>query len=341
MNPIIPTTPFPPTVGLAQIPPGADAPPPEPAPSEIDEISDLIDREQVVDSILGTLTDIWENFLEHLPLIVAGIVILFLTWCVSRLVHRFSSTILSKFRLRGSLRELIDRLMTITVWVLGITVAALIVFPGLTPARALAGLGLSSIAIGFAFKDIFENFFAGVLILWRFPIETGDFIECNGILGKIEDVTVRNTLLRRTTGELVVIPNATLFKNPVDVLTSEETRRLTVICGVAYDEDVASSREVIEKAVQGCSTVSRDRPVEIFAREFNSSSVDFEVTWWAGSTPLEHRKSRDEVITAVKAALDEAGIEIPFPYRTLTFKEPLRGIVEKSGGEESSEASNS
>ena len=65
------------------------------------------------------------------------------------------------------------------------------------------------------------------------------------------------------------------------------------------------------------------RPVQIFAREFNSSSIDFEVTWWTGSKPVDERRSRDEVVAAVKRALDEAGIEIPFPYRTLTFKEPL------------------
>ena len=84
-----------------------------------------------------------------------------------------------------------------------------------------------------------------------------------------------------------------------------------------------ASREVIRKAVEGCATVHKNKPIEIFAQEFADSSINFEVTWWAGPTPLDIRKSRDEIIAAVKRALDDAGIEIPFPYRTLTFKEPL------------------
>ncbi|QSP94916.1 mechanosensitive ion channel family protein [Marinobacter salinisoli] len=68
---------------------------------------------------------------------------------------------------------------------------------------------------------------------------------------------------------------------------------------------------------------NRLRGIEIFAQAFGSSSIDFEITWWTGSRPIDIRKSKDEVIEAVKAALDNAAIEIPFPYRTLTFKEPL------------------
>ena len=178
--------------------------------------------------------------------------------------------------------------------------------------------------MGLAFKDIFENFFAGILLLWRFPFENGDFIECEGLLGKVEDVQLRMTLIRKTSGELIVVPNSFLFKHPVDVLTDRPKRRLTVLAGVAYGEDVAQSVAVIEKAVRGCQTVAGDWPVEIFPQGFGASSIDIEVTWWTDPTPLDFRKSRGEVVTAVKKALDEAGIEIPFPYRTLTFKEPLQ-----------------
>jgi len=292
-------------------------------PDNLEEFAE--DAAQVtVNSVLRTVVDISRDFLEHLPLLLAGSVILLLTWLATWAFTKFSDRLLGRTKLRGSLRDLIQRLLLIGIWCLGLMVAAMIVFPGLTPARALAGLGLGSVAIGFAFKDIFENFFAGILILWRFPFENGDFIECEGITGKVEDITIRNTLIRRVSGELVVVPNATIFKNPVDVLTNWGDRRITIIAGIAYDEDVDASREVIRKAVEGCATVHTNKPIEIFAQEFADSSINFEVTWWAGPTPLDIRKSRDEIIAAVKRALDEAGIEIPFPYRTLTFKEPLQ-----------------
>lgn len=276
-----------------------------------------------LETAFDTVSSIWKDFLAHLPLIGAGVLVLVGTAVIAKLFDAVSRRLLAKTRLRESLQALLERILYITIWAIGLIVSAMVVLPGLTPTKALAGLGLSSIAIGFAFKDIFENFFAGILILWRFPFEVDDFIECDSIRGRVEDITVRNTLIRRTSGELVVVPNATIFKNPVDVLTNRNVRRVTILCGVAYGEDIDEARSVIESALDKCESVDTSQPVQVFAHEFGSSSIDFELAWWTDPTPLGYRRSRDEVITQVKRALDDAGIEIPFPYRTLTFKEPL------------------
>lgn len=280
--------------------------------------------------IFASLKGMWQDFLNRLPLIAAGLAVLLFTWLVSRIAGMIVGNATQRSRIRGSLRDLFLQLTTIVVWLVGILITAVIVFPGMTPAKVLTVLGLSSVALGFAFKDIFENFFAGVLILWRFPFDKGDFIICGDVEGKVEDITIRMTMIRQVDGQLVVVPNAMLFKNPVDVLTNYKTRRVTVIAGVGYGEDVDESREVIRKAVEGCSSIEKNRPVEIFAQEFASSSINFEVTWWTGSKPVEVRKSRDEVVAAVKRALDDAEIEIPFPYRTLTFSEPLKTLSDSS-----------
>ncbi|MEM6393236.1 MAG: mechanosensitive ion channel family protein, partial [Planctomycetota bacterium] len=198
--------------------------------------------------------------------------------------------------------------------------------------QVVATLGLGSIALGFAFKDIIENFLAGIIILWKFPYDAGDFIECEGITGRVENIELRMTLIRRTDGVLDLIPNAMMFKNPVKVLTNRPIRRMTVMCGVAYGEDVAESRKVIKQAVEACTSIDKSNPVEIFAQEFGASSIDFEVTWWCGSTPLQVRESRDEVVEAVKKALDDAGIEIPYPYRTLTFTKNEPDIINAVAG---------
>lgn len=114
---------------------------------------------------------------------------------------------------------------------------------------------------------------------------------------------------------MVVVPNLILFKNPVVVRTHQDIRRVTVICGFAYDVNVGEARKIITKAVEGYDTVEQSsKPIQ----EFADSSINFEVTWWTGSKPVEVRTSKDQVIEGVKAAFDEAGIEISFPYRTLT-----------------------
>lgn len=273
--------------------------------------------------ITASLWSLWRDFLSRLPLIIVGFIILVLTWCVDNVAAVVVRRSAKQARLRSSLQDLLVQLSTFVTWILGLMIAAVVVFPGMTPAKLLTVLGLGSVALGFAFKDIFENFFAGILILWRFPLDKGDFIECNGIEGRVEDVTIRMAQIRQVDGQLVVVPNSVLFKNPVNVLTNTDLRRTSIVCGVAYREDADHCRDIIRNAVQDCPTVAASKPIEIFANEFAASSINFEVTWWTGSTPLDIRRSVDEVVASVKRSLDTAGIEIPFPQRTLTFQQPL------------------
>jgi small-conductance mechanosensitive channel len=295
----------------------------------------------VLKTLQGALGELGQSFLRNLPELVIAVLLVIATAILARVVHNVSRRLFSQLKLRGSLGDLFAQLIYIGVWIVGLTAAAMVVFPGFGLGQIVATAGLASIAIGFAFKDIFENFFAGILILWRFPFEKGDFIEIEGqdVEGSVEDIWIRMTLIRKTTGELVLVPNATVYKNPVRVLTDRTYRRVSITCGVAYGEDVTEARRVIEEAVRRCRTVREDQPVQIFLEGFGSSSMDFEVTWWTGSRPVEQRESRHEVVEAVKRALDAAGIEIPYPYRTLTFTanepliyESLRGGGEGGGG---------
>ncbi|TWT66871.1 Small-conductance mechanosensitive channel [Posidoniimonas polymericola] len=285
------------------------------------EIHDLNDATQ---TIIASLSSMLNDFLARLPLIAAAFLVIGLTWLAAAIADRVTRRTLARVRLRRSLKDLVRQIVYAAVWVVGLLVAAVIVFPGMTPSRVLTVFGLSSIAIGFAFKDIVENFFAGVLILWRFPFETGDFIECDGIEGAVEETTIRMTTLRQVDGQLIVLPNARLFKSPVRVMTSRRVRRAQLICGVDYGTDLAAAQQALTEALTQCELVSKDPPPEVFAREFGGSSIDFEICWWSGSTPKEQRAARDQVVQAIKSQLDNARIEIPFPHRTLTFKEPLR-----------------
>lgn len=275
--------------------------------------------------------------IEQTPNLVAAIVLLIITWLAVKLVRRVVDRVLSGQPNRKSLIIAVRKLASILVWTAGLAMTAIVLFPSVRPGSMLAGLGLGSVAIGFAFKDIFENFFAGMLILFRQPFQIGDFVEVQGIEGQVENITIRDTMLRQTDGQPVIVPNSTLFKQAVTVRTDKDRRRVRIVCGVAYSEDLDEAREVIQDAVEQVASVIDEQPVQVFATEFGGSSVDFEVTWWTGSTPLDVRRSRDEVIAAIKAALDEAGIEIPFPYRTLTFKEPL-SLVRGGADEHQQEA---
>jgi len=281
--------------------------------------------------VLNSVQSLFQSFLTHLPRIVIGIVVLLITFFAARLVDRIlRRTVLQRTQLRQSLAELLRKSVRAGIWVAGFLIVGMVVFPDLTVGNLLAVFGLGSVAIGFAFKDIFENFLAGILLLSREPFQLGDTIECEGIEGKVEQISIRDTMIRQADGQLVVVPNSVLFKNPVTVRTDQTRRRVSLACGVGYGENVDDAREVIRKAVQGLKTLDKEKPVDVFASGFGASSIDFEIRWWTGSQPREQKESRDEAVAAIKRALDEADIEIPFPYRTLTFKEPLETLARQS-----------
>lgn len=280
--------------------------------------------EEAATTLKGTLLEMWTSFIEHLPLIVISLIIIGATWGVARLFDKTASRLHDRFDTRRGLRDVVERLARLGIWIVGLTIAAMVLFPGLTPSSALAGLGVGSVAVGFAFKDVFENFFAGMLILAREPFRVGDFVECEDVEGRVCEITVRNTFIDQVDGQKVVIPNAMMFKNPVFVVTERDTRRIDLVVGVGYGEDVQHAKEVVAGALDGLETIDRGHEPVVEAAGFGASSVDLRILWWTRSDPASVRASRDEVITAVKRALDEAGVEIPFPYRTLTFGEPLR-----------------
>ncbi|MEM1423339.1 MAG: mechanosensitive ion channel family protein [Planctomycetota bacterium] len=288
--------------------------------------------DEAMDTINATLEEILQNFLGHLPLLVAGLLILLVTFVLAWIARRIAWRLLVRVRVKRSLKTLVVRFVSLGVWFLGVLLAAMVTFPGISPADALAGLGIGSIAVGLAFRDIFENFFAGVLILWRFPFENGDWIACKGITGRVVDVTVRNTTLKTTEGELVLIPNVDLYKNPVDVLTHDDSRRTEIAVGVAYDTDLSVARDTIAKALSSCKSINASKDTHVLASAFGPSSIDFDVVWWTDPTPMAMRESRDEVTHAIKRALDDANITIPFPQRTLSFLEPL-DVTRKGDGQ--------
>ncbi|MXO48521.1 mechanosensitive ion channel [Erythrobacter vulgaris] len=276
-----------------------------------------------IETLRDQLQDMGQGFVEALPNLAIALIILLLTWIVARFGARISDMIVGRTEIRSSLKNLVDTVVKLSIWLVGIFVAAVVVMPGLTFASLLAGLGIGAVAIGFAFQDIFENFFAGILIMLREKMQIGDVIECEGITGKVEHITLRETHVRKLSGELTVVPNSILFKNPVEILTDVEQRRHDLVVGVSYDTNLDHAATVIRRAVEGVDDVLASKGIDIFAQEFNSSSVDFLVRWWAGATPRSGWESKDKVVRAIKSELDEAGIEIPFPYVTHTFKETV------------------
>tara|TARA_B100000678_G_scaffold375_1_gene331 strand:- start:2297 stop:3217 length:921 start_codon:yes stop_codon:yes gene_type:complete len=288
-----------------------------------------------VELIWGTILSLTKSFLERLPQIALAIIAFIAIILIAGLIAKVVGGLMKKAHTRSALIQLSKNLISIAAWILAVAVAITIIFPSITPASLIAGLGLTTVAIGFAFKDIFENFLAGVIILARKKMEIGDVIELDDVFGRVEDIQIRETHVRDTSGELIIVPNAHLFKNPVEVQTDQKLRRQELVVGVDYDADMREVRTALQGALDACDTVDTSKGTEVKCVGFGGSSIDFKLLWWADSQPKSQRNTYDQVAFAVKDALDEKGIGIPFPQSTLSFREeawPVR-IANREGRE--------
>ena len=276
-----------------------------------------------VETLQSELQAMGKGLVQALPNLVIALVIIVLTFAMARFAVKIADRITGRSNIRADLKQLLDTLVRLAIWIFGLLIAATVAIPSFTPAGAFASLGVGALAIGFAFQDIFENFLAGVLIMLRDKMNIGDTIRCEGILGKVEKITLRETHVRQLSGELTVVPNAMLFKNPVEIITDQNLRRNEIVIGVSYDTDLEKARTVIEQALMTIESLDHDKGTVVFAQEFNSSSVDFLVQWWTDTVAQDLRLTKSQVVFAVKKALDDAKIEIPFPYITHTFKDAV------------------
>ncbi len=192
----------------------------------------------------------------------------------------------------------------------------------------IGALGLAGLAVAFAFQDILENFIAGVLILMRQPIKVGDEMESNGYQGDVQDMSLRAVAVDTFDGDRVYLPNAMVWKSPLVNFTETPLRRTTLVVGVAYHTDLDHAQQVLQEAIASVPGVVIPPAATVEFVEFNNSSIDFHVRYWHASDRPTLWAVRDRAGRAMKRALDAAGIEIPFPQRTLWFPQ---GLGEESG----------
>ncbi|MBV7257065.1 mechanosensitive ion channel family protein [Pacificimonas sp. WHA3] len=252
------------------------------------------------------------GFYQSLPNVIAGLVFLFLAWLVGKLVKR-TIAYLARKRGRPDLGTLVGTLVQGIFMIAALLTAAAIIFPSVAPRDVLAGLGVGSVAIGFAFKDILQNLFAGLLILIRRPYARGDQIVVDNFEGTVEHIESRATMLRTYDGRRVIIPNSDIYTKAVVVNTAFAQRRDQYDVGIGYGEDPLSVAELFREAVRDVPGVLTDPRPECYPWELAPSTFNLRVRWWVLSERSDLTATRARVLTAIfKASLDN-DIDLPYP----------------------------
>ncbi|HEX2192845.1 MAG TPA: mechanosensitive ion channel family protein [Acidimicrobiales bacterium] len=180
-------------------------------------------------------------------------------------------------------------------------------------------IGIGGVALAFAAQSILANFLSSIILQVRRPFRRGDQIETNDCEGTVEDIDFRVVRLRTFDGERVMVPCAEVLSKPIVNLTTLGRRRTTLEVGVSYRADLGQARDVLLGAVEAADGVLDRPPAEVWVEEFDDSAITLAVRFWHAPDIASLWRVRSHVAVAVKNALNEAGIEIPFPQRVITF----------------------
>ncbi|MGF1516037.1 MAG: mechanosensitive ion channel family protein [Elainellaceae cyanobacterium] len=272
---------------------------------------------EIVQTAQDALLNMLEQGITTLPALIGAIVIIIVTSFVVRPIRQVAGATAERLFNSESLRSLAIQMSTVTIWVLGILIAGAVLFPGLEPGDLLGLLGLSSVAIGFAFQDIFKNFLAGILLLLNQPFQINDQIIVTDYEGTVEEITIRSTHIRTYQGEQIVIPNSIVFTSPITVLTHRDFRRTDLAIGLDYNTPLPRARQVLQMAIADVDGVLSQPSIEVDVVNFGDSAIDFVVHYWTKPEKVHVRQTQTKVVLALKQACDDADFNIPYPIRTV------------------------
>jgi small-conductance mechanosensitive channel len=216
-----------------------------------------------------------------------------------------------------SVQLVIGRLVRGTVILGGVLFAMTIAIDNFEVSDFISILGIGSVAIGFAFRDILQNFLAGILILLTEPFRIGDQIVFGSYEGTVEDIQIRATCLKTYDNRRVVIPNGELFTDSVMVNTAFEKRRSQYDIGIGYDDDIAAAQELCLNVLKETDGVLDDPAPDTIMTEMGDSAVVFRVRWWTNSQQADVMQVQNLALREMKNRLTDEGFDIPYPIRTV------------------------
>ncbi|MEW5772346.1 MAG: mechanosensitive ion channel domain-containing protein [Thermodesulfobacteriota bacterium] len=241
----------------------------------------------------------------------AALLILVAGLWISRRLSRLLAKVLEKAHLDP---VLIQFLKSVTYYVLAAVVCvAAIGQLGVSTASLLTVLGAAGLAVGLALKDSLSSIAAGVMLMVLRPFTVGDFVTVGGQSGKVEKVTIFHTQLATPDNQRVLVPNAAILGDTVVNVTANPTRRIDLVVGISYADDTVRAKEVVSRVLAEEPRLLADPAPQVAVAELADSSVNLVVRPWVATA--DYWDVRFSLTEAIKRALDQAGVSIPFPQR--------------------------
>ena len=266
----------------------------------------------------------WSKWLSHDQLndhagkVVGALCVLFAGWMLAGWVSRITYRSLKLAKIDETLSRFLTKFAWWSVLVLAVVVC-LGIFKVETTSFA-AAIGAVGFAIGLAFQGALSNFSAGIMLLMFRPYKVGDVIVVGGQTGKVDEIDLLTTTLDTPDNRRIMIPNASIFGNTIENTSFHLTRRVEITVGAGYAADIDQTYEVLMRSVCAVPGILSEPAPEVVLLELGSSSVNWSVRAW--TTTADFGLVKQRALRAVKLALDQAGIEIPFPQMDVNLRGP-------------------
>ncbi len=265
-----------------------------------------IDFNNALNQAQGIANDI----ISMLPNLVLAAVILLISYIIGRYTAKAIRALSHRAGQGANVGLLLGRMAVYAVSIFGFLVALSTVFPSFKARDLIQVLGIGGVAVGFAFKDIFQNFLAGVIILVSRPFRIGDIIAVKGFEGTVEDIQTRATMIRTYDNQRVVIPNSTVFTEEVKVITAYENRRTEVEFTIDYAGNLELAKETVLAIMKEAEGVDQSPAPDVLTMNFLGDGVQLRLRFWVSPENANPLTVRDRIMTAVKVALDSKGIPL-------------------------------
>ena len=260
----------------------------------------------------------WQNFIDNLPSLITGLIIFLLSLYLARLFSQMVKRVMRRRDEDKELTVLITRLVRWTVIGFGILLA--LEQAGQDVTALLTGLGILGFTVGFALQDVSANLVSGILLLFEQPFDIGDSIEVAGYAGTVKTINIRATEMLTWDGLLVIIPNREVFTNTITNYTRISQRRVGLSVGVGYDSDLTEVEQTALEAIRAMTGVKEDPSPFFSVDSFGDSAINTTVYYWYATGDQSHSDITNAGALAIKTAFDRAGIDIPFPIRTVRLE---------------------
>ena len=271
------------------------------------------------DLIVQKLIKWLDEIIKLLPNIALAALILVLGIFIVKKLKKFISKITKKVIQNETLHTLF--ISVIYIFLIGVIVfiALSVLHLDKAVSSILAGAGIITLALAFAFQDIASNFMSGIFLSIRKPLHPGDIVKIKDYMGKVEEINLRDTVIKTFQGQMVIVPNKEVLQNPIENYTLLGKRRIDLTVGISYGDNLEKVKEITLNAVKDIEGLADDE-ITMFYQEFGGSSINYVIRLWVKTTgQLEFLEVKSTAIMRIKNAYDQNDITIPFPIRTLDF----------------------